>query len=218
MSTLNCQAILFDLDGTLIESTVYIERLWQDWGLRHGVTPQYMSEVMHGRRAVEIVSGITPHLPIAEEVYAMETEEIVKMEGMKSYPGAKELLSALPKNRWAIVTSGSQRVASARLNYPKLPTPDVFITADDVTTGKPAPEGYLIAANRLHVKPSDCVVVEDTPAVIQAAIAAGMKVIAIASTRSKDRLTYADVIVQQLADIKLSVTGDGIIIRFPQKK
>jgi mannitol-1-/sugar-/sorbitol-6-phosphatase len=214
MLTLNCQAILFDLDGTLIASTLYIERLWQDWGLRHGVTPQYMSEVMHGRRAVEIVSSVAPHLSVEDEVYALETEEIVRMEGMKSYPGAKELLSAIPRGKWAIATSGSLRVASARLNYAELPTPDVFVTANDVRWGKPAPDAYLLAANRLNVKPSQCVVVEDTPAGIQAGKAAGMKTIGIASTRSKELLHQADVVVQGLADIRITVTNAEIQLHF----
>jgi sugar-phosphatase len=214
MLALDCQSILFDMDGTLIESTFYIERLWQDWGIKHGVSPQYMSEVMHGRRGVEIISIVAPHLSIQEEAYALETDEILKMEGMKAYPNAKELLSTLPRKQWAIVTSGSLRVASARLNHAKLPSPDVFITADDVTAGKPAPDAYLLAASRLNVKPSDCVVVEDTAAGIQAAKAAGMKAIGIAATRPREMLKQADVIVKQLADIKLSINGSKINIQF----
>ena len=214
MLTLNCHAVLFDLDGTLIESTFYIERLWQDWGVQYGISPQNMSKIMNGRRAVEIISTIAPHVSLQEEAYALETKEIVGMDGMRTYPGAKELLSALPAKQWAIVTSGTLRVASARLNYAKLPIPDVFITADVVTAGKPAPDAYLLAAKRLNVKPSDCVVVEDTPAGIQAAKTAGMKAIAISSTHPREALSQADVVVQQLADIQIRVTGSDINIQF----
>jgi sugar-phosphatase len=173
-----------------------------------------MSEVMHGRPAVEIINIVAPHLSIKEEVYALETNEISRMNGMKTYAGAKELLSNLPPKQWAIVTSGSLRVASARLNYAKLPSPDVFITADDIKAGKPAPDAYLLAAKRLHVKPEDCVVVEDAPAGIQAGKSAGMKVIGIASSHSQEELRQADVVVQQLADIRIHIMGNQINIQF----
>jgi mannitol-1-/sugar-/sorbitol-6-phosphatase len=213
MFNLNCRAILFDLDGTLVESTSFIERLWQDWGLQHGIAPQYMSEVMHGRRAREIIHIVAPHLPIKEEAYAMETAEISNMEGMQAYRGARELLNRLPRKQWAIVTSGTLRVASARLNHAKLPTPEVFITADDVKAGKPAPDGYLLAAKRLSVSPADCVVVEDAPAGVQAGKAAGMKVIGIASLLQKEILSQADIVIKEVADIKLQFTGSGINIQ-----
>ncbi len=214
MLTLDCQAILFDLDGTLIESTFYIERLWQDWGSQYGISPQSMSEIMHGRRAVEIIRTVAPHISVQEEAHALEAKEIAGIDGMRTYPGAKELLSALPPKQWAIVTSGSLRVASARLKYAQLPMPDVFITADVVTAGKPAPDAYLLAAKRLSVNPSDCVVVEDTPAGIQAAKAAGMKSIAISSTHRWEALGQADVVVQQLANIQVRVTAGTINIHF----
>jgi sugar-phosphatase len=214
MSTLNCQAILFDLDGTLVESTLFIERLWQDWAVQHGVTPQRMSEVMHGRRANEIIHIVAPHLSIADEVYALETDEISRMDGMKTYAGARELLSSLPARQWAIVTSGSIRVANARLSYAKLPRPQVFITADDVRAGKPAPDAYLLAAQRLQVEPADCVVIEDAPAGIFAGKAAGMKVIGVASSHSREELIQADIVVQQLADIKFQIMADRINLNF----
>lgn len=213
MQTLNCQALLFDLDGTLVESTLFIERLWQDWGMQHGIPPQRMSEVMHGRRANEIIHIVAPHLSIKDEVYALETDEISRMDGMRTYAGARELLNSLPLGQWAIVTSGSMRVASARLSYANLPRPEVFVTAHDVAAGKPAPDAYLLAAERLHVKPRDCVVVEDAPAGVRAGKSAGMKVIGVASSHSKEELSQADVVVGQLADIQLQCTGNQIYIQ-----
>lgn len=214
MFTLNCQAVLFDLDGTLVESTFFIERLWQDWGVQHGVTPQRMSEVMHGRPAVEIINIVAPHVSVHEAIHALETAEISRMDGMKTYAGAKELLNSLPPMQWAIVTSGSLRVASARLNYAKLPRPYVFITADDIKAGKPAPDAYLLAAKRLFINPGNCVVVEDAPAGIQAGKSAGMKVVGIASSHPREELIQADVVVQRLADIKLRVSGNQIQLQF----
>jgi sugar-phosphatase len=99
------------------------------------------------------------------------------------------------------------------MRYVDLPTPEVFITGGDVSAGKPSPEGYLLAAKRLNVKPWDCVVVEDAPAGIQAGKAAGMRIIGIASSISKDALDQADIIVQQLADVRLQVTKGTINIQ-----
>lgn len=213
MQTLNCRAVLFDLDGTLVESVSFIERLWQDWGAQHGIAPQRMLEVMHGRPAVEIINIVAPHLSVKDEAYALETDEILRMDGMRTYVGAKELLNSLPHGQWAIVTSGSMRVASARLNYAKLPVPEVFITADDVKAGKPAPDAYLLAAERLHISPADCVVVEDAPAGVRAGKAAGMKVIGIASSHSKEELSQANVVIQKLSDIKVRIIGDMLSIK-----
>jgi sugar-phosphatase len=212
MQTLNAHAILFDLDGTLVESTSFIERLWQEWGIQHGIPPQRMSEVMHGRPAHEIIHIVAPQLSVMDEVAALEITEISHMEGMKTYTGARELLNSLPPRHWAIVTSGSTRVATARLNYAGLPRPEVFVTADDVKAGKPAPDAYLLAAQQLQVKPANCVVVEDAPMGIRAGKAAGMKVIGIASSHSKEELSEADVVVSQLADIKVRLAGNQINI------
>ena len=214
MQSLNCQAILFDLDGTLVDSAFRVQRLWLEWGKRHGIDPQSIMEVMHGRRAGETISIVAPHLSVQDELGILENDEISDMEGVRPYASAQTLLSKLSPNQWAIVTSGTLRVASARLKHVGLPIPEVFITAEDVHAGKPTPDGYLLAARRLNVKPSDCVVVEDAPAGIQAGKAAGMRVIAIASSISKKALSQADVIIQQLADIELYVTGREISIQF----
>jgi haloacid dehalogenase superfamily, subfamily IA, variant 3 with third motif having DD or ED/haloacid dehalogenase superfamily, subfamily IA, variant 1 with third motif having Dx(3-4)D or Dx(3-4)E len=214
MSSLNCKAILFDLDGTLIDSAFRIQRLWADWGKRHGIPARSILEVMHGRRADETIRLVAPHLPLQDEVYALETDEVSDMDGVNPYSSAKDLLSKLSLRQWAIVTSGSLRVASARVRHVGLPTPEVFITADDVRIGKPAPDGYLLAANRLHVHPAECVVIEDAPAGIQAGKAAGMKVIGVASSRLPEELSQADVVVHQLADMDLHTTSSGIGIYF----
>ena len=97
-----------------------------------------------------------------------------------------------------------------------LPTPKVFITADDVKAGKPAPDGYLLAASRLNLKPTDCVVIEDAPAGIQAGKSAGMRVIAVASTLTRQALSQADVAIHHLSEINLLSTSQGIQIRVEQ--
>jgi sugar-phosphatase len=216
MLTLNCQAILFDLDGTLIDSAVRIQRLWEEWGELHGIAPQFLMEVMHGHRAGETISIVAPHLSVQDEVEALEIIETSDMGGVRPYASAGDLLSKLSSKQWAIVTSGSLRVASARMKHVGLPTPDIFITGDDVKMGRPAPDGYLLAAQHLNVKPSDCVVIEDAPAGIQAGKAAGMKVIAVASTLLREALSQADGVVQQLAEIQLQITNREIHIQFRQ--
>jgi sugar-phosphatase len=211
--TLNCQAILFDLDGTIVDSAFRVQRLWLEWGKRHGIDPQSIMEVMHGRRAGETINIVAPHLSVQKELDLLENDEITDMAGVKPYPSAKSLLGQLSAKQWAIVTSGSLRVASARMKHVGLPSPEVFITAEDVHAGKPAPDGYLLAAGRLGVKPADCVVVEDAPAGIQAGKSAGMKVIAVASSIAMDALLQADIVVQRLEDIQVHTTTQGITIQ-----
>lgn len=213
MITLNCKAILFDLDGTLVDSASRVQRLWVDWGKRHGIAPQSILEVMHGRRADETIRLVAPHLPLRDEFLALEQEEISDMEGVRPYPSAGELLGRLSLRQWAIVTSGTRRVASARLRHVNLPIPAIFITAEDVNTGKPAPDGYLLAASRLDLSPAECVVVEDAPAGIQAGKAAGMRVIAVASTLAKGALGQADLVVANLSDMQLVETRSEIRIQ-----
>ncbi len=212
MLTLNCQAILFDLDGTLVDSAIRVQRLWTEWSKRHGLDTASLLEVMHGRRADETIRIVAPHLSWQDEFRALEAEEIADMDGVRAYPSAGELLGNLSPRQWAIVTSGTRRVAEARMRHVGLPKPEIFITADDVHTGKPEPDGYLLAASRLHVKPSECVVVEDAPAGIQSGKSAGMRVIAVASTLSTDVLGQADIAVRHLSQIQLLSTPKGIQI------
>jgi sugar-phosphatase len=215
MFPITCKAVLFDLDGTLVDSAARIRRLWQIWGRRHGVPFDSILKVMHGRRAIETVQSVAPHLHAENEVVSLEADEIADMKGVQVYPAAPELLSRLPQHRWAIVTSGSRQVAEARLRYVRLPLPDVLITGDDVRTGKPAPDGYLLAARRLKVESRACVVIEDAPAGVKAGKAAGMRVVAVATTHSRDELRDADTIISQLAEMTFSVSAGEIRLRYP---
>jgi sugar-phosphatase len=213
---MNCRAILFDLDGTLVDSASRVERLWLEWGQRNGVDTESLLKVMHGRRADETIRLVAPHLPVEDEFAKLEAEEITDMGGVRPYSNALDLVSQLSPKQWAVVTSGTLHVASARLRHVGLPTPEVFITARDVKAGKPAPEGYLLAASRLSLPPSDCIVIEDAPAGIQAGKSAGMRVIAVASTLSKEALSQADVVIQDLDQIKLNLMGSEISIQIHQ--
>lgn len=208
-----CRALLFDLDGTLIDSAARIQRLWQWWAARRGVPLQALLDVMHGRPAVETIRLAAPHLVAEDEVEALETEEISDMHDVLVYPGALDLLARLDGAPWAIVTSGTARVAEARIGHVHLPRPPVLVTADLIRTGKPSPEAYLLAAHQLGVQPPDCVVIEDAPVGVQAGKAAGMRVIAIASTHPRGALQEADAIVADLRSLGIERPGRFFLIR-----
>lgn len=198
-----CDAVLFDLDGVLVDSIECIERIWREWADRHSISFTELMQVAHGRRTVETVQIIAPHLDPMRELEALEGEESSSLEGVQIIDGAFELLSSLPKNHWSIVTSGSRRTATARLRFAGLPMPKVLVTADDIERGKPAPDGYLLAANGLGIEPHHCLVIEDAPAGIQAAHNASMPAIAVATTYPKEELVEADAVVSRLTDIRI---------------
>lgn len=194
-------AILFDLDGVLVDSTECVERTWRTWALRHGLDPDRVLEVAHGRRTMETIPLVAPHLVVADEVAALEGAESHTTEGVYEVPGARELLERLPTDAWAIVTSGVRSVATLRIRHTHLPLPRVLVCADEITRGKPDPEGYLTAAERLGKAAAECVVIEDTPAGLEAARAAGMQCIGIAGTYPATALTMADLVVRSLSSV-----------------
>jgi len=207
-----CRAILFDLDGVLVNSAECVERTWRSWSSRHGLNAEEVIAVAHGRRTIETVRAVAPHLDAPSEVIALEEREALTSEGVYEIEGARELLTKLPADRWAIVTSGTRVIASFRLNLVGIPIPRVMVCADEIAHGKPNPEGYLAAAARLGFEPADCVVIEDTPPGIDAAHAGGMRVIAVAATYPRNQLSGADAIVERLADLRASVVADQIQI------
>jgi sugar-phosphatase len=207
-----CNAILFDLDGVLVNSAECVERAWRGWATRHQLDPETVIAAAHGRRTIETVRMVAPELSADEEVASLEANEAMTSEGIYEIPGARELLERLPPRSWAIVTSGIRPVAELRLDLMRLPSPSVMICADEILRGKPDPEGYLKAAAGLGCSAADCVVIEDAPAGIDAARAAKMRVIAIAATYPAERLTAADAVVERLTDLKVVREGDEIQI------
>jgi sugar-phosphatase len=200
---------LFDLDGVLCDSTGAVDREWRAWARRKGVDAGAVMAIAHGVRTIEVIRRVAPHLDAEAEADAIENDEASDQAGVSVMPGAPELVRSIPHGRWGVVTSGSRLLASARLPFCGLPVPDVLVTSDDVTNGKPHPEPYLKGAERLGFDPADCLVIEDAPAGIQAARAAGMKVIGIASTYPAVALGQADAVIARLAQIQVTSNGAG---------
>jgi sugar-phosphatase len=202
---LSAKAILFDMDGVLMDSTPSVERVWRAWAAKHGLDPEQVARLAHGRRSIETIRQVTPNLDAEKENVIVEHMEINDKEGVTALPGAAELLSRLPPGRFAIVTSATRPLAVARLGYAGIPVPRHVITANDVIHGKPSPEPFLKGAALLGFAPEDCLVFEDSPAGISSARAAGMKAIALQTTYPADRLKGADSIIGNLADVQATL-------------
>jgi len=209
MSIFSCSAILFDLDGVLCDSTRAVDREWREWATRKGVDGDAIMAIAHGVRTVEVIRRVAPHLDAEEEAAAIENHEAQDHRGVVVMPGAVDLVRSIPDGRWGVVTSGTRLLATNRLQYCGLPLPEVLVTSDDVTNGKPHPEPYLKGAERLGLRPAECLVIEDAPAGIQSARAGGLRVIGLASTYGAGKLAEADAVVEKLARVHISANGTG---------
>jgi sugar-phosphatase len=212
MSIFSCVAILFDLDGVLVDSTRAVDREWRAWAERKGIDGDAVMAIAHGVRTVEVIRKVAPQLDAEAEAREIEDHEACDQEGVAVMPGAMELVRSIPAGRWCVVTSGSKLLATNRLRYCGLPVPKVLVTSDDVANGKPHPEPYLKGASGLGVRPADCVVIEDAPAGIQSARAGGMKVIGMASTYAAAQLHEADGVVEKLGRIRVTSNGAGKLV------
>jgi sugar-phosphatase len=202
MKRFECSAVLFDLDGVLVDSTANVEQQWRRWASARGLRPEPFLRVCHGRRALETIRMAAPHLDAEAEVRAFVPLEDAATETLGPLSGALRLLSALPAGTWAVATSGIRPVAAGRLRRAGLPVPPVLICAEDVARGKPSPDAYLQAARGLALPPEQCLVIEDAPAGIQAARAARMAVIALTTTHRPEELA-ADACAESLLGVHL---------------
>ncbi|MFI0975913.1 HAD-IA family hydrolase [Streptomyces sp. NPDC021093] len=171
---LTAEALLFDMDGTLVDSTVVVERTWRRFARRHGLDADEILATAHGRRTGETVARYAPAgVDAAAETARLVAEEIDDVDGIVPVPGAAELLDGLPAESWAIVTSAGLELTVHRMAAAGLPLPRCLLSADDVTEGKPHPMGYLAAARELGTAPVSAIVFEDAAAGLEAAVAAG---------------------------------------------
>jgi sugar-phosphatase len=206
-----CDAVLLDMDGTLVDSTECVIRQWRGWAERHGLQLERVLSVSHGRPTLDTIQIVAPNLASAEEAEAFDRAEVEDIDGIKAVNGALAFLGDLKDNQWAIVTSASRELARVRLLAAGLPIPKVLISSDDIRAGKPDPEGYLTAAELLRAVPKQCLVVEDSIAGIQAARRAGMPVLGMATTFRPEQLN-ADVCVADFSGIRVEETHHGIRI------
>src|SRR5690348_7919980 len=204
---MHCDALLFDLDGVLVDSALCVQRICTDWAIARGLEPDEVLRWSQGRRVQDTVRLVAPHLDVDTEVATLISMEAATTDGLYPVAGTHALLNALPPNAWAVVTSGARPVATLRLTHVRLPLPQTLIAGDDVERGKPDPEGYLAAAAALGVRPSDCVVVEDAPAGLAAARAAGMRSIGIAGTYAASELPDATVVVPSFASLTVRLSN-----------
>jgi len=195
------RAVLFDLDGVLVDSREATERVWRDWAARNGIDEAELLSAMHGVRSVEVIRALRPELDAVAEAEGVEEMQAADVEGLRAIPGAAEALLALREDRVAVVTSGTRPLAEARLEAVGIAPPEVMVFAGDVERGKPDPEGYLTAARRLGVDPAEALVVEDSPPGIEAGRAAGAATVAVTSTHGAGELARADVVVGTLEDL-----------------
>jgi sugar-phosphatase len=212
-----CKGFLFDLDGTLVDSLPAVERSWINWALSWGANPQDVLAFIHGKQAItslrHFMAGASEE-KIQEEFDKLEKIEATDTEGVTALPGAHLILSELSRMNipWAIVTSGSMPVASARHKAANLPEPEVFITAEQVKHGKPKPDAYLLGAERLGLAPEDCVVVEDAAAGVMAGLAAGCKVIAVNAPSDTPGIEDVDFDLSSLKDLLLNPSDNGVTV------
>jgi sugar-phosphatase len=211
-----CKAFLFDLDGVLVDSRSVVARTWRRWAERHQIDPVPFLRIAHGRRARDTLRMVMPSLATDDEVAWLDATELADREALPCVRGAKELVTALPRDRWAIVTSCGHDLAGLRLGSAGVPIPAVMIVAEDAKRGKPAPDGYVFGAERLGYAPSDCIVFEDAPAGVAAGRAAGARVVGLTTTHAAADLPGVDATIADFSGIDIRPEQDDFVVTIPR--
>ena len=210
--TIRAAAVLLDMDGTIVDSSTVVDRVWTEWALRHSLDPAEVFDVIHGRQGHESMAILLPHRSREENLAdnkAMLERETAQTEGVVPVAGALDLMTSLADLPHALVTSSTVELAHARMSATGLPVPTVAVTGDRVATSKPHPEAFLTAATELGVPPSDCVALEDSGTGIASARAAGMRVIGVGVAARRYDPDWA---VLDLTSVSVHPENDGLTI------
>ena len=197
------------MDGILIASIDSVERSWTKWANMRGVDPEYACRIAHGCRAIETIATLRPDLDPEAELKVIEGIEMADGQGLTVLPGVLELLSALPEDRWTVVTSATEHLARARMAGSGIPVPQRIVAAEYVTYGKPHPEPFLAGARLLGVAPEECVVFEDSASGVKAGRAAGCTVVATTFSHSMEDLDAANYLVTDLTGMRADIEPSG---------
>ncbi|MDQ4504209.1 HAD-IA family hydrolase [Sinomonas sp. ASV322] len=214
-TTVTARAVLLDMDGTLVNSDAVVERVWRRWADRHGLAGDEVLKVVHGRQGHLSMAILLPGRPVEEnlaENRLMLAEEAADTEGVVPVAGARAFLASLEGFPHALVTSADDTLARVRMSAAGLPLPPVMVTAELVTASKPNPEGFLAAAARLGVDPSDCLVLEDSEAGVAAGLAAGMRVLGIGPRAAAHEPTFH---VLDLTGVAVAVDDGAVSLTLP---
>jgi sugar-phosphatase len=211
--TLRCKAILFDMDGTLVDSTEIVERAWGGWAARHNISLIDVLTFSHGRPTISTLEHFRPGRDHSNDLKELAEFEETQTEGILAVPGASDVLQVLQKQShpWAVVTSAWRTLAETRVLAAGLPLPKVMVPIDEIQNGKPDPEGFLHAAAQLGVAPEECVVFEDTRPGIEAGMRAGMQVVGLLTTCSREQLGH-EPLVQDFRDVEIRSADDSLTI------
>jgi sugar-phosphatase len=222
MALIQCDAVLFDMDGVLVDSTPAVARVWTVWARKHGFDPDEVVRQAHGRPSLATIIELLPYGDHDAEDRDVERLEIEDLADVVALPGALNLLQTIPQRRWAVVTSASRALAEVRLRAAGLPMPKHLVTASDLERGKPFPDPYLKGAEILGMAAPDCVVMEDAPSGVRSGKAAGARVLALRTTSMDEELLTAgaDWIADDLSALSLEPPEQtkGLAFRLKEKK
>ena len=207
--TIRCRAVLFDMDGTLVDSTRVVELAWGRWAAQHNIPLTEVLSFSHGRPTIATLEHFLAGRDHSDDLRQLADFEETQTEGILAVPGAAEVLHSLQMQNhpWAMVTSAWRKLAEARVIAARLPLPTVIVPIDEIQNGKPDPEGFLRAAAQLGVAPEECVVFEDTRPGIEAGLRAGMQVVGLLTTCSAEKLGHSP-LARDFRDVSIRTEGD----------